>query len=104
MSTEKVGSTWKRQGRIHIRRLPVKSFTAPLKNRGKRMHTILTRMLFHLLQVEMSAQPEHTSAAPAIAAQAQPGMHRNNSSSPALMKTHPSSFHNPSSGGFRLSG
>ena len=54
---------------------------------------------FHLLQVEMSAQPRQTSAAPAIAAQAQPGIHRNSSSNPALMNTHPSSFHSPSSGG-----
>ena len=54
---------------------------------------------FHLLQVDISAQPAHTSVIPASAAHAQPGMHRNSSSNPALMSTQPSSFHNPSAGG-----
>lgn len=47
----------------------------------------------------MSAHPAQISVAPASAAQAQPGMHRNSSSKPALMNTHPSSFHSPSEGG-----
>ena len=47
----------------------------------------------------MSAHPAHASVIPASAAHAQPGMHRNNSSNPALMSTQPSSFHNPSAGG-----
>lgn len=52
---------------------------------------------FHLPQVLISAQPAVTSAAPARAVQAQPGMHRKSSSKPATIKPQPIRRHSPSS-------
>lgn len=58
-----------------------------------------SRAYLHLLHVLSNAQPALTSAAPAIAAQAQPGIHRSSSSSPAQMNAQPTNFQQQSSGG-----
>lgn len=63
-------------------------------------YTPFLRACFHLLQVEINIHPQHTSARPASAAHAHPGMHKNNSSNPALMNTHPSIFQIPSAEGW----
>ena len=59
-----------------------------------------SRACFHLLQVEINIHPQHTSAKPASAAHAHPGIHRNSSNNPALMNTHPSIFQIPSAEGW----
>lgn len=81
--------------RVHV--LPLVSFrTRPPMNFGSLTQIIRTFIVFHLLQVEINAHPAQTSAPPANAAQAQPGMHRKSSTNPPLMSAHPASHQNRS--------